>query len=81
MRPATLRGAVAAVVRRKHGIIVDLSHMGPKTTGGIMDYMEEKYPGVPFVFTHSLPAGFYKDEPEATSFTTASRCPCGRTTT
>ena len=50
----------------EHGIIVDLSHMGPKTTNGIMDYMEEKYPGVPFVFTHSLPAGLYKDTPEAT---------------
>ena len=50
----------------KHGIIVDLSHMGSKTTDGIMDYMEENYPGVPFVFTHSLPAGLYKDTPEAT---------------
>lgn len=50
----------------KHGIIVDLSHMGPKTTNGIMDYMDEKYPGVPYVFTHSLPAGLYKNEPEAT---------------
>jgi membrane dipeptidase len=50
----------------EHGIIVDLSHMGPKTTNGIMDYMDEKYPGVPYVFTHSLPAGLYKDTPEAT---------------
>ena len=50
----------------KYGIIVDLSHMGPKTTNGVMDYMEEKYPGVPFVFTHSLPAGLYKDAPKAT---------------
>ena len=50
----------------KHGIIVDLSHMGPKTTHGIMDYMDEKYPGVPYVFTHSLPAGLYKNEPNAT---------------
>ena len=50
----------------KYGIIVDLSHMGPKTTNGVMDSMEEKYPGVPFVFTHSLPAGLYKDAPEAT---------------
>ncbi|WP_221932518.1 membrane dipeptidase [uncultured Carboxylicivirga sp.] len=50
----------------KHGIIVDLSHMGPKTTHGIMDYMDEKYPGVPYVFTHSLPAGLYKNEAKAT---------------
>ena len=50
----------------KYGVIVDLSHMGPKTTNGIMDYMEKNFPGVPFVFTHSLPAGLYKDEPKAT---------------
>ncbi|MCP4898466.1 MAG: dipeptidase [bacterium] len=50
----------------KYGIIVDLSHMGPKTTDGIMDYMESKYPDMPFVFTHSLPIGLYKDEPKAT---------------
>lgn len=51
----------------KHGIIVDLSHMGSKTTNGIMDYMDEKYPGVPYVYTHSLPAGLYKTSPEATT--------------
>ena len=50
----------------KHGIIVDLSHMGPLTTHGIMDHMDKNYPGVPYVFTHSLPAGLYKDEPKAT---------------
>jgi membrane dipeptidase len=50
----------------KYGIIVDLSHMGPLTTNGIMDHMEKNYPGVPFVFTHSLPKGLYKDEPNAT---------------
>ena len=50
----------------KHGIIVDLSHMGPLTTNGIMDHMEKNYPGVPFVFTHSLPKGLYKDAPNAT---------------
>ena len=50
----------------KHGIIVDLSHMGPETTSGIMDYMDEKYPFVPYVYTHSLPAELYKDAPEAT---------------
>jgi len=50
----------------KHGIVVDLSHMGPKTTNGIMDHMEKNYPGVPFVYSHSLPIGLYKDEPKAT---------------
>ena len=50
----------------KHGIIVDLSHMGPLTTNGIMDYMDEKYPGVPYVYTHSLPQGLYKDTSNAT---------------
>ncbi len=49
----------------KHGIMVDLSHMGPLTTNGIMDHMDKNYPGVPYVFTHSLPIGLYKDEPKA----------------
>lgn len=50
----------------KYGIIVDLSHMGPITTNGIMDHMDENHSGVPYVFTHSLPAGLYKDAPKAT---------------
>ncbi|MCP4258167.1 MAG: dipeptidase [Planctomycetes bacterium] len=50
----------------KFGIIVDLSHMGPKTTHGIMDHMDKNHQGVPYVFTHSLPIGLYKDEPKAT---------------
>ena len=50
----------------KHGIIVDLSHMGPLTTNGIMDHMDKNHPGVPYVFTHSLPAGLYKNEKNAT---------------
>lgn len=50
----------------KYGIIVDLSHMGPITTNGIMDHMDKKHPGVPYVFTHSLPAGLYKETPRAT---------------
>ncbi|MBW1864410.1 MAG: membrane dipeptidase, partial [Deltaproteobacteria bacterium] len=33
----------------KHGIVVDLSHMGPKTTNGIMDHMDKNYPGVPYI--------------------------------
>jgi len=50
----------------KHGIIVDLSHMGPLTTNGIMDHMDKNHPGIPYVFTHSLPAGLYKNEKNAT---------------
>lgn len=50
----------------KHGIVVDLSHMGPLTTKGIMDHMDKNHPGVPYVFTHSLPKGLYKDGANAT---------------
>ncbi len=50
----------------KYGILVDLSHMGPLTTHGIMDHMEKNHPGVPVIFSHSLPAGLYKDAPDAT---------------
>lgn len=50
----------------KYGIVVDLSHMGPKTTNGVMDYMDKNYPGVPYIYSHSLPIGLYKDEPKAT---------------
>ena len=50
----------------EHRIIVDLSHMGPIMTKDIMDYMDKKHPGIPYVFTHSLPAGLYKDGKNAT---------------
>jgi len=50
----------------KYGIVVDLSHMGPLTTNGIMDHMDKNHPGVPYVFTHSLPKGLYKNGPNAT---------------
>jgi membrane dipeptidase len=50
----------------KHRIMVDLSHMGPIMTNDIMDYMDKKYPGVPYTYTHSLPAGLYKNTPNAT---------------
>jgi membrane dipeptidase len=50
----------------RYGIVLDLSHTGKKTAMDAMDYMDENYPGVPYVFTHSLPAGLYKDTPEAT---------------
>jgi membrane dipeptidase len=51
----------------RYGVLLDLSHTGSKTANDAMDYMEENYPGVPFVYTHSVPAGLYKNEPGATS--------------
>lgn len=51
----------------RYGIILDLSHTGKRTAMDAMDYMDEKYPGTPYAFTHSLPAGLYKDGPEATA--------------
>jgi len=50
----------------KQGVVVDLSHIGLKTTDDIIDYMNEKHPGVPVIYTHSVPAGLYKNEPNAT---------------
>ncbi|WP_146345753.1 membrane dipeptidase [Phaeobacter marinintestinus] len=50
----------------RFGILLDLSHTGSKTANDAMEYMEETYPGVPFVYTHSVPAGLYKNEPNAT---------------
>lgn len=50
----------------RFGILLDLSHTGSKTAKEAMDYMEENYPGVPFAYTHSVPAGLYKSEPDAT---------------
>lgn len=50
----------------RFGILLDLSHTGSRTANDAMDYMESTYPGVPFVYTHSVPAGLYKSEPNAT---------------
>lgn len=50
----------------KFGVILDLSHTGNKTANDAMEYMEKTYPGVPFVYTHSLPSGLYKNEKNAT---------------
>ncbi|WP_412555122.1 membrane dipeptidase [Shimia sp. MIT1388] len=50
----------------RFGILLDLSHTGSKTANDAMDYMDETYPGVPYVYTHSVPAGLYKNEPDAT---------------
>ena len=51
----------------KFGIILDLSHTGSKTANDAMAHMEKTYPGVPFVYTHSLPSGLYKNEKNATT--------------
>jgi len=50
----------------RFGILLDLSHTGSRTANDAMAYMEENYPGVPFVYTHSVPAGLYRNEPNAT---------------
>ncbi len=46
----------------KYGIILDLSHTGNKTANDAMDHMDKNHPDVPYIYTHSLPAGLYKDE-------------------
>ena len=50
----------------KQGIVVDLSHASWQTTEDAIAHMNQKHPGVPVVYTHSLPAGLYKNEPNAT---------------
>ncbi|WP_236545300.1 dipeptidase [Tropicimonas marinistellae] len=50
----------------RFGILLDLSHTGSKTANDAMDYMDETYPGVPYVYTHSVPAGLYANVPDAT---------------
>lgn len=57
------RAVIDELVR--FGILLDLSHTGYHTATDAMDYMDENYPGAPYIFTHSLPAGLYKDEPNA----------------
>ena len=57
------RAVIDELVR--FGILLDLSHTGYNTVIDAMDYMDANYPGVPYIFTHSLPAGLYKDEPNA----------------
>lgn len=65
-RGLTVWGRKAIDEMVKQGIIVDLSHTGEKTALDISNYMLEKYPGIPFVYTHSLPIGLYKNLPDAT---------------
>lgn len=54
------RAVIDEMVR--FGIILDLSHTGNKTAMDAMDHMDENHPGLPYIYTHSLPAGLYKDE-------------------
>ncbi len=42
------------------GVTVDMSHTSYQTTIDIMDYMEEKHPGVPAYFSHSSMEGTYQ---------------------
>ena len=46
----------------KYGVILDLSHTGNKTANDAMDHMDKNHPGIPYIYTHSIPAGLYKDE-------------------
>lgn len=50
----------------KYRVILDLSHTGSKTANDAMDYMEKNHAGTPFIYSHSVPAGLYKSEPDAT---------------
>lgn len=47
----------------RYGIILDLSHTGKRTAMDAMDHMDKYHPGVPYIYTHSLPDGLYEDEP------------------
>lgn len=50
----------------KQGMVVDLSHTGQNTAIDISNYMLERYPNEPFIYSHSLPSGLYKNLPDAT---------------
>lgn len=50
----------------KQGIVIDLSHTGRNTSIDISNYMLENYPGEPFIYSHCLPEGLYKNLPDAT---------------
>ncbi|MGS0693638.1 dipeptidase [Shewanella sp. 0m-4] len=50
----------------KYQVLLDLSHTGSKTANDAMNYMEKNHPGIPFVYSHSVPAGLYKNEKNAT---------------
>ena len=58
------RAVIDEMVR--FGIILDLSHTGKKSAMDAMDHMDKNHPDVPYVFTHSIPAGLYKNKEGAT---------------
>ncbi|MBT8294604.1 MAG: dipeptidase [Eudoraea sp.] len=62
----TARGKTMIDEMVKQGMIVDLSHTGQNTAIDISNYMLENYPKVPFIYSHSLPTGLYKNLPDAT---------------
>lgn len=51
----------------RHGIVLDLSHASQKTTKDAMAHMTQRHRDVPVVYTHSIPAGLYENEPNATA--------------
>ncbi|WNC73636.1 membrane dipeptidase [Thalassotalea psychrophila] len=57
----------------KHGITVDMSHHGYQTTVDITDYMKDKHPGVPAIYSHSPLASTYGCEPHETLTETEKR--------
>lgn len=58
------RSIIDEMVRQ--GIVLDLSHASRKTTEDAIVHMRENHQGVPVVYTHSIPAGLYKTEDDAT---------------
>ena len=61
----TPRGKVVIDEMVKQGIVLDLSHTGRNTCMDISKYMLEKYPDEPFIYSHCLPEGLYKNLPDA----------------
>ncbi|WP_439108144.1 dipeptidase [Congregibacter sp.] len=55
------RAVIDEMVR--YGIALDLSHTGKQTAMDAIEHMQLNHPDVPFVFTHSIPAGLYASEP------------------
>ena len=58
------RAIIDEMVRQ--GIVLDLSHASYKTTEDAIAHVKQKHSDVPVVYTHSIPAGLYKNEPDAT---------------
>ncbi len=65
-RGLTKQGEKLIDAMATQGIVVDLSYVGEKTALDASHYVLTNHPGVPVVYTHSLPAGLYKNEKNAT---------------